>query len=362
MSEPASPQPLIRKHMPELDSIRGIAIIMVVMYHGFFYSTYLHDYHLGNLTKHLVALTQGGWLGVQLFFVLSGFLITGILVDTKPQQNYFKSFYKKRALRILPAYLALLFILLILGFIGWPFLIASLLFLSNLAFLLGIPLQYGLLWTLAIEEQFYLIWPQLAYRLSSKALLVLSITIVIATPLLRLLTFLHGSSDALFFATWLNADGLALGATLALVCRLQIARRRIFYVAIAIATVSIAITLIGAPYGIFAHNTLIGASLRLATWQLLCGAGILLSLFIGAGKWKQWILPSWLRYVGKISYGLYLIHWLIFMLLDQLFNFSSPLALLFRFVIAIALSVIIASLSRNYFEEFFLRIGRNSTT
>ena len=104
-----APEPLLRSKMPELDSVRGVAILAVVFYHGFFWSNNLAG--LSGVARHFVSLTRFGWLGVHLFFVLSGFLITGILEDSKSAPRYFKRFYWRRALRILPAFYGTLLLL-----------------------------------------------------------------------------------------------------------------------------------------------------------------------------------------------------------------------------------------------------------
>jgi len=90
--------------MPELGTIHGIAVLLVLFFHGFGFR-YGHE-GLSGLPKLFFAATVPGWVGVNLFFVLSGFLITGILLDAKPKANYYRSFYIRRALRILPLYYA----------------------------------------------------------------------------------------------------------------------------------------------------------------------------------------------------------------------------------------------------------------
>src|SRR5215467_6828500 len=121
--------------MPELDSLRGIAILTVVFYHGF--SQY-QTAGMPALERAFLLATQWGWLGVNLFFVLSGFLITGILLDSKSKPQYYRRFYIRRALRILPAYCLLLVTLLVLPRIGlvdrhisWSFVGLSFVYLSN---------------------------------------------------------------------------------------------------------------------------------------------------------------------------------------------------------------------------------------
>ncbi|MGO8795530.1 MAG: acyltransferase family protein [Candidatus Sulfotelmatobacter sp.] len=110
LSEPPS---LLRPKMPELDCVRGVAILMVLFYHGF--ATRQDLTAFSGLPRLVVWLASPGWTGVNLFFALSGFLITGILLDSKPNPQYYRRFYVRRALRILPAYYALLFVLVILG-------------------------------------------------------------------------------------------------------------------------------------------------------------------------------------------------------------------------------------------------------
>src|SRR2546430_1430589 len=98
--------------MPELDSIRGIAVLLVLFYHGFGFAYGLSG--LRGIGRLFVAATLGGWVGVNLFFVLSGFLITGILLDTKQRADYYNRFSFRRALRILPLYYAVFCLLVVL--------------------------------------------------------------------------------------------------------------------------------------------------------------------------------------------------------------------------------------------------------
>lgn len=103
---PISANDLLRPRMPELDTIRGIAVLLVLFFHGFGFPYGLKG--LSGFPKLFVAATLTGWVGVNLFFVLSGFLITGILLDTKSREDYYRRFYIRRALRILPLYYAVL--------------------------------------------------------------------------------------------------------------------------------------------------------------------------------------------------------------------------------------------------------------
>src|SRR4051812_24673193 len=122
---------LVRKRMPELDTLRGVAILLVVLYHGLFWS--LQDDRLTSSARQIGLLFRGGWCGVQLFFVLSGFLITGILIDAKGRPHYFRTFYLRRALRILPALFLFIAILIVTRAVTWTFALLSIAFLANVA-------------------------------------------------------------------------------------------------------------------------------------------------------------------------------------------------------------------------------------
>src|SRR5450631_2462129 len=128
-SLPAKPDPLIRPVMSELDSVRGIAIIGELLLHGFYWQ--YSGFHFSGLPRLFLLATAPGWLGVNLFFVLSGFLITGILLDSKEKPQYFRRFYTRRALRILPAYYLLLILLAVIHSASAAFLGLSFVYLAN---------------------------------------------------------------------------------------------------------------------------------------------------------------------------------------------------------------------------------------
>ncbi|MGD0348599.1 MAG: acyltransferase [Terracidiphilus sp.] len=157
-----------RHHLESLDGIRGIAILMVFFFH----------YYPRN-THNPVALLSGlGWLGVDLFFTLSGFLITGILYDTASQAHFFRNFYVRRALRLLPVYFIVVAVIFGVGWLygerpNWwalPYFLYGSNIVQNLNISIGVGrhLQIGHLWSLALEEQFYFFWPPVVYLLRSR--------------------------------------------------------------------------------------------------------------------------------------------------------------------------------------------------
>jgi peptidoglycan/LPS O-acetylase OafA/YrhL len=207
-SPPARPH---LKHIPELDGIRGVAALMVLCHHLFF--TSIPDPERWNgFVLFLSRLSHAGGNGVDLFFVLSGFLITSLLLLDRGSPHFYWNFYWKRALRIFPLYFAALLLLAVFWPASWRYTLLSFLFLANFAQLFHVA-SAGPFWTLAIEEQFYLIWPRFAARLSVAALERLALGIVIASPALRLIAAAFGHHNYEF--TFFHADGLALGALLA---------------------------------------------------------------------------------------------------------------------------------------------------
>jgi peptidoglycan/LPS O-acetylase OafA/YrhL len=361
---------LLRPVMPELDTIRGIAVLAVVFFHEFFFIYRLNG--LSGLPKVLVAATAPGWVGVNLFFVLSGFLITGILLDTKKRPDYFRRFYTRRALRILPLYYAVLILLALLSWtglvdrrVGWGFLTLSFFYLSNVTQLFGIPMQYGVLWSLAVEEHFYLLWPTLVRRVSRRGVILAATAICIVCAALRMLYAARGYSMGSGY-TWLVADGLAMGAILAGIARSpERARARVGYAGAVAFSSSVAMFAVGAPFGIFLASRFLGLALRDTALDLFCVGIVASVLMIGTSPWKALVNRPTLQFFGKISYGVYLIHMLIFEVTDHILARLAPGlppgkghfgSMVVRFFAGFVLTIGVASLSRWYFEEPFLRL------
>jgi len=221
--EPVRQAARLPKHIPELDGVRGIAILLVMVYH-FGTST-----KPGGVLGEVLGL---GWIGVDLFFVLSGFLITGILLDSKGSSHYFSYFYIRRVLRIFPLYYltVLLFFNLILpvahrfnqlAYISASQQIWYLLYLVNWYGGLGHSIvPFGHFWSLCIEEQFYLVWPVLIAVSSRRIFLWICVTLVVLSPVLRF-TLSHNPPSPLFlyFVTPFRMEPIALGALIAILWR-----------------------------------------------------------------------------------------------------------------------------------------------
>jgi len=357
-------QTLIRPVMPELDAIRGIAVLGVLFLHGFWWR--YGGLHFGALARKVLAATQPGWLGVNLFFVLSGFLITGILLNSKQDPHFYRTFYTRRALRILPAYYSLLILLLLLhssspGFVGLSFV-----YLANVTDLFGISCGYGPLWSLAVEEHYYIFWPAVVHKLTSTRLAVVSGAIVVCEPVFRAVCFHLGwGKDGLNWYTWFVADGLAAGSLLAIILRCTITRKRVARICALLLSSAAVIGILGKPFGIATQTRLLGAALQHTTINIFFTGVLLLFLLVGTTSRKHYVNNSVLRFFGYISYGLYLIHILAFRMYDRICLLYRPDLIpssdhfelvLLKFAVAGGSAVAMAYLSRKYFEERFLRI------
>ena len=359
---------LIRARMPEIDTLRGVAILGVLFLHGFYWQ--YPSFHFAGVERWFFLATKAGWLGVNLFFVLSGFLITGILLDTKGQPGYYRHFYTRRALRILPAYYALLALLLVLRQLSTSYFCLSFIYLSNVTVLLGVANDYGPLWSLAVEEHYYIVWPTLVRRLSPAMVGFLALSICIVEPILRAGAFSLGYDRGLALYTWFVADGLATGSVLAAVLRTSIPRTGVKVICGLLLVGSFAASAAGRGRGILRRDNLLGAALQHTVIDAAFAGTLLLFLLLGSGPWRPSVSSRALRLCGYISYGLYLIHLLVFRLYDRVIGSLCPSLLPFdgrfglialRFVCAASVSAGIAYASRRFFEERFLRLRRTET-
>ncbi|MCU1308467.1 MAG: acyltransferase family protein [Acidobacteriaceae bacterium] len=284
----------IRGYMPELDGLRGLAILFVLLYHTVKFMALPPD------------ILELGWIGVDLFFVLSGFLITGILLDQKGSPNYFKNFYIRRALRIWPAY----YLTLALAYFAGQRLHFSFgtysasyyaLYLQNLVYRDNFPLAFT--WSLAVEEHFYLLWPFMVYRFGRRELVKILIATIALTPLIRAVAGIFGvsGSGALYTMTPFRLDGLAMGSLAAVWIRSKSCNKTVWnrtaVLALFISTPVLIHVLL--PRSRFVSYTHLALSLFFSG---VLGLAISSdgNVFGRALGWKP------LRFIGKIAYGLYL--------------------------------------------------------
>jgi peptidoglycan/LPS O-acetylase OafA/YrhL len=224
------------QRIPTLDGVRGTAILLVMLYH----MNLLRPASAPAAVDLWFSRAVGvGWCGVDLFFVLSGFLITGILLAAKGRDHFFRDFYARRTLRIFPLYYAVVFVSLVVipnlpegivpaqkldrfgrieGDEAWYWL-----YLSNFAIARAGAWRHGILdisWSLAIEEQFYLLWPALVAFCSTRGLTRFCVALVVLAPCLRLALRLAGAEPMVAYViTPARVDLLAIGALIAIAAR-----------------------------------------------------------------------------------------------------------------------------------------------
>ncbi len=354
---------ILRAQMPELDTLRGVAILAVFLYHGLYVQPGLAEW---NKPWRLVltAAWPGRW-GVNLFFVLSGFLISGILLESAPRPDYYARFYKRRALRILPAYLAVLGILALTPWVTAPPLWFSLFFLSNLTSLFGVVIGYHVLWSLAVEEHFYFLWPAVCRNFSLARLTQFCVAVIVLSPLSRCLSLRWGSAFTGYRwneYTWNSLDGLACGALVAIWLRRSAVSRKDFakWGTILLGG-SLVAWCVGVPLGILSRQGWVGAAFQMTVLNAGLTGILGLVLLAGSGEYHRLVENRFLQFLGYISYGLYLVHILAFWCFDVAVTghignvpANRPGYLLTRTMVVGICSVTVAYLSRKYFEEWFL--------
>ena len=305
--------------MPALDGLRGIAVILVILHH------YTILQPATELQRWVAAIPLIGWCGVDLFFVLSGFLITGILIDQRGSERYFTSFYARRTLRIFPLYYLLVFasFFVLPRFPFWHDLLAGAgaptdtwpywLYLTNFAIAERDQFLHGVLdiaWSLAIEEQFYLVWAVVVWICPLRILGWLCGALILAAPIARMAALSEGAGVIeVYVLPFFRADALATGALLA-----WLARRNLLIgkgslaarVALMAAAGVVAVCWIdGDSFWAGPAMQRVGYSLLALTAGGMLVAGITLP---AAGWWPRFLSAGWLRAFGKYSYCLYLVH------------------------------------------------------
>jgi peptidoglycan/LPS O-acetylase OafA/YrhL len=285
--------------IPELDGLRGIAVLAVVVYH-------CHP-RLAGTWVYGAALW--GWAGVNLFFVLSGFLITSILLESREKPHYFRNFYARRVLRIWPVYFLVLAVVYLEApwFIGLPIVtavrtapwLAYIFFVQNL-FHITLPPAIGQTWSLAIEEQYYFVWAPAVRFLRRPWMLAVVLTAAFASsPLFDHRTWITPTH------TLIHLDGIAIGSLLALAVHTLALSRRAW----------LALGLAGFFAGILAAATIAGGTRFLDDALAIGFAGAVLAAIASTGARNAVnaaLRRGPLAFYGRISYGLYMIHIAVF--------------------------------------------------
>ena len=376
------PRPGDSGRIRELDGLRGAAIAMVVILHYFQLTIVARP---GSALAYLQAAARLSWTGVDLFFVLSGFLIGGILLDSRASTNYYSVFYKRRFFRIIPIYLVTLLlgaalVSLRLGPTSGPFQwltmegapwYAYLTFTQN--FWMAHAGSIGsnglaMTWSLAVEEQFYLMVPLYIRALSRRWLARFLVIGICGAPLLRtlLLRFASDTSIGTYTMMLCRADALLLGVLAAVLLRNERWKERIRGAG-SVFSFLIPILLLGMGVLTLQAWKLTSSIMKTVgyTWVALFYVTILLFVLTRPDSRLTKVLRTkWLCWLGTLAYGIYLFHTgVLYLLFGLIWGRGATVSSIPTFLVtlaAMALTLLLAALSWRYFEQPLIRMGRRS--
>ena len=346
-------QPLKKTYMKQLDGLRAFAVIFTMITHFTF------------SLQGVLALVPWGWMGVRLFFVLSGFLITAILLRTRPEEGRgeaLRIFYSRRFLRIFPIYYATLFATALVNIrpvrqtFFW-----HLTYLSNVYAAVRVPADSPVthFWSLAVEEQFYLIWPCLMFFLPRRYLLKAMVAAVCIGPITRLVgILLHFEPSGIGPFAFL--DTLGMGAILAYYWDQELgdpeAARKLMRISLWI--------------GLPSFLLLFAAHYKQVHWLGMQWLGFPVFFDLAMAFLFVWLVSSaahsfpgpvgalleWkpINYLGRISYGVYVLHAFMPVVLFYILkwsHFQLPEHSVARFFVLVAMSIAVASASWHFFES-----------
>lgn len=366
------------QHSLPLDGVRGIAVLLVLMY-----DCLKLDNDGTPLTFAVRKLASCGWLGVDLFFVLSGFLITGILLETKGKVGYWKSFFIRRSVRIFPLY----YFSLLSVFVLIPLVLASQgawsdespmaavakdqvwywFYLPNWLFAVrqSWPHERVLnhFWSLAVEEQFYLVWPIIVAALSRKNLVRLCVSLAVVALGLRFALLLGGSAPvASYVMTVTRMDSLCVGAIVAVMLRNPVWYNRMAsFLPVGFVTLGVVALGIDAVWPLMLTESFgaysIGHTLFAVMFACLIGSAATLPASHPASRGLA-LYP--LRVLGKYSYAMYVFHRFAYAIVSEFTTASSPefshgWAL---FGLTLVVTLVMAKLSWLLLEQHFLALKR----
>ena len=319
------------QRIPQIDGLRAIAILMVFAAHAF-----------------AIPLS---WMGVDLFFVLSGYLITGILLRLKENRtsggSYWSPFYFRRIRRILPPYIGFLVVLSFVFGVPWAHIWYWYVFFApNLPLALGRVIVAGMgpLWSLGVEEQFYFIWPWLVLACSREALRRVVLAIIVISPLLRAIsTPLFSTHFPIYSLTIFRADTLAMGAFIAVATSRDpqwIGRHRCAALSSSALALALLMGFSFLPSFRAGANSIFFNSMAYSLSAIFFGSILVCALGAQPGFLHAFLSTRLLRYLGLISYTFYLYHEAVLLKVGQYVHSSPILIALVAFAITFLISVL----------------------
>ena len=360
------------RHYPCLDGLRGLAILLVVPHNTDITVPVLH----GPFAVFAVLIDRG-WVGVQLFFVLSGFLITEQLCRSRHAPNYLGSFYARRVLRIVPLYAAAVVLAVVLAKVlasrghavahtaAWALWLGILVI--NWTEPLGTQIAgFPQFWSLALEEQFYLVWPFVVRAFASR-LVVVTAAIAAAALGIRVLMLLLGANTSMVYMwTISRMDALAFGAMAALIVQ-RWRVRGIVAAPLPWVAIGLGIGLVGAlltelyETGTWATQTVGFTCLGLACMFILLGA-VANDLAPRQRRLLSVLRSRVLASVGRYSYGMYVFHMFFAIFaaawVKRIADSFGDARMIACALLMVALSYGLGFLSYHLYEKHFLQLGR----
>ena len=366
--QPGSTVPTAGAHIAALDGLRGLAILLVLLFH---YGRSAHDFGFDNF--FISEVSEFGWVGVDLFFVLSGFLITGVLYDSRSSGSYFRNFYARRALRIFPLYYLSLIVVLVLAALWpsaevWPRFDAFwfVFYLTNFAQVAQGPTGAGILghfWSLAVEEHLYLVWPALVLMFTRRQMILVAVGLLLLCLCARVTLRLSRqmSPYAIYLLTPLRLDGLAVGAICCLAVRgprgLEPLIGHAWTAMLGGAGIVVVCVFLGGSSGGSGPMQTVGYTCLAVAF----GGALLVTLsFKPAGRAFSNPLMRWF---GRYSYGLYIWHPIINVILfhtalRSLLGVEEPFESLHYLLFALATALGVAVASYHILELPFLQLKK----
>jgi peptidoglycan/LPS O-acetylase OafA/YrhL len=362
-----------RAHIPALDGLRGMAILLVIPHNADIFS------NSAAWLWPVALLAHAGWIGVQLFFVLSGFLITRNLLDSRDRPHYFRAFYVRRALRIFPLY----FLTLLAGLVLLPLFVTYTpealashqhqvwlwTFTSNWSQPFGIDVSgFSHFWSLAVEEQFYLVWPFVVLLAAGRRLLWICVALVLVALLSRAFMQVSGAKpEMIYMFTFCRMDALAMGAAMAVVSQSTPAMQWINGHSRAVLAIAfgvlLGVALYTHSYSVFDPHTLVtGQTLLAAAFALLVVSVGSISRGTFGQLLRRLLEMSWLRRVGRYSFAMYVFHLPLIVVLGstvrESLSFAGSATPLLYALTFIGLSFLAGMASYHLLEKHFLALKR----
>ena len=364
---------IVGQHYQAIDGLRGMAVLLVLWFHSSYFSYEMGPVDFEGVTRIYYFFSMLGQTGVDLFFVLSGFLITGILLDTRQNKNRLKNFYIRRSLRIFPLYYMamIVFLFYLIVFKGETLFdfrtVSHLLYIQNWSSSNSFDsfMLINHTWSLAVEEQFYLFWPVILFyflRKSVKHLIVLCVCVILFSFGLRFVMNELSYYKLAYSVTLCRLDGLVLGSLLSVMCLYYrdflYQNRRYFLYASGFSFAVLCCFFFTNATSFTAHFILIKYGLFLCS---ISYAALLAYVFLSGrqGRLVKFFSCSFLRNIGCLGYGIYIFHAPIMILLAQLFveyKFSYWGNHIILFSAGLCISYALAIISYNFFENPILSL------